>query len=217
MRIDINLASQKYEDVGEFYLLWGGALSVLLAITAALTLLAWHSHKTEIRETRNIRELRDKITRLDEKRRQAEAALNRPENQDVRDQSRFWNDVIDEKAFSWTQLFSDLEKILPTKVYITSAQPSITKDKRLKLKLVFVGEKFDDANELLNKMERSERFRLPELSATGVHKPQGQANFGVGRGFAPAETIDGYQFEISTYYTPTAPSPAQPRAEKKGA
>lgn len=210
MRIDINLASQKYQDAREFYIRWGVALVLVAVITAGLAFLAWSDYKITTRDTRHIRELREKIARLDEQKAQAEAVLNRPENQDVRDQSQFWNDVIDQKSFSWTQLFSDLEKIMPARAYVVSAQPAITQDRRLQLKLVFMGEKFDDGNELLSKMEHSERFRLPELNGT---MPRTQDNHSGG-----GATLAGYEFEIITYYTPAAPViKTQAAAGKKGA
>ena len=206
MRTNINLASQKYRDAREFYLRWGVALALVLLITAGLASWAWSSYSTTSRNSKHIREMRDKIARLDEEQRRSEAILSRPENRDVRDQSQFWNDVIDQKSFSWTQLFSDLEKIMPSRAYVVSAQPTITPEKQLKLQLVVVGEKFDNANELLVKMEHSERFRLPELEATSPKK----------EGTAPgAPSV--WQFEIVTYYTP-ASAGAQPQATgaKKG-
>lgn len=195
MRIKINLASQPYQDAREFYFRWGGALVLLFGITLALGFLAWTNHKDSVRDTRHIRELRDQIALLENQKRQAEEVLNRPENQDVRDQSQFWNDVIDEKSFSWTQLFSDLEKIMPERAYLTSAQPSITPENRVQLKLVVAGEKYDDAYELLHRMERSERFKLPVLHATSPRP------LGSGAGATVVEL-----FEIVTYYTPTSSS-----------
>ncbi|HLJ28073.1 MAG TPA: hypothetical protein VKY85_15285 [Candidatus Angelobacter sp.] len=195
MRINVNLASQKYRDAREFYVRWVAGLGLALAITLGLSLLGWYNYKSTADDSRRIRELRDKIAKVEDERKQAEAVLNRPENQDVRDQSQFWNDVIDQKSFSWTQLFSDLEKIMPARAYVTNAQPAITLEKRLQLHLVFVGEKHDDAIELLSKMERSERFRSPEIKAEEVHTA------GLGPG-SPSFV----QFEIQTYYTPASPA-----------
>ncbi len=194
MRINVNLASQKYRDAREFYVRWVASLVLALAITLGLTLLGWYNYKSTADDSRHIRELRDKIAKVEDERKQAEAVLNRPENQDVRGQSQFWNDVIDQKSFSWTQLFSDLEKIMPARAYVTNAQPTITTEKRLQLRLVFVGEKYDDANDLLKKMEHSERFRSPELNVEEVHTA------GLGPG-SPSVV----QFEIKTYYTPASP------------
>jgi hypothetical protein len=203
MRININLASQKYQDSRQFYVRWMASLGLALVITLGLGVLGWYNYKSTVNDSRRIRELRDKIARLEEEQKQAEAVLNRPENQDVRDQSQFWNDVIDQKSFSWTQLFSDLEKIMPPRAYVLNAQPTITKERRLQLHLVFVGEKHDDAIELFRKMEQSERFRSPEITV------EGPRTLGSGAG---AHSV--VEFEILTYYTPASPG-QQPHVTAK--
>ena len=211
MRIDINLASRKYEDAREFYFRWGSALALVMAITAALAFMAWSSYRTNARDTRDIRALKEKIAQIDQQRQQAEAVLNRPENRDVREESQFWNDVIDQKSFSWTQLLSDLEKIMPARAYVVSAAPQITPDRRLQLKLVFVGEQFDNANELVAKMEHSERFHQPEIEAAGPRKQDFSA-----RPDPAGPAPGGWQFEIVTYYTPAVSAPRTQVATKKG-
>lgn len=181
-------------------------MALLLALTVVLAGLAWSNHANSVRNTKHIRELHEQIAVLDKEQRRAEEVLNRPENQDVRDQSQYWNDVIDRKLFSWTQLFSDLEKIMPARAYLTSAEPSITRENRLQLKLVVAGEKYDDAYELLHRMERSDKFQSPVLHT------QGPRPLGSGPGATVVE-----QFEIVTFYTPAFPA-EQPRGstEKAG-
>jgi hypothetical protein len=197
MRININLASQKYEDAGEFYFRWGTALALALIVTVGLAFLGWRNFQRSVDARKRINELHDKIRKADEDRAHGEAVLNRPENQDVRDQSRFWNDVIDQKLFSWTRLLSDLEKIMPGRAYVESVQPMITSDKRLQLRLIIAGEKLNDAEELVKRMERSEHFRSTVI---GAELPP------------HSQTTGGPQiaeFEILTYYAPPAQTQQQ--------
>jgi Tfp pilus assembly protein PilN len=196
MRININLASQKYEDAREFYLRWGSAVALVLLLSIGIALVTWYTYRSSASDRKRINELREKISRLDEERRTAEAILNRPENQDVRDQTRFWNDVIDKKSFSWTQLLSDLEKVMPGRAYVESVQPNITQDRRLQLRLMVAGEKHEALEELMSKMSRGERFRDNQLVTESARAPS------VG---APPV----WEFEIVTYYVPGAIS--QPR------
>jgi Tfp pilus assembly protein PilN len=190
MRININLASQKYEDAGEFYARWGTALGLVLIVTLGLLFLSWHYYQLTAGARKRIDQLHERIAHLDEQRAHGEAVLNRPENQDVRDQSRFWNDVIDQKSFSWTRLLSDLEKIMPKRAYLESVQPAITTDKRLQLRLMIAGEKIDDAVDLVKKMEHSEHFRGTYIGAeTPAHSTT--------TGGAPIS-----EFEVFTYYAP---------------
>ena len=209
MRININLASQKYEDAGEFYARWGTALGLVVIVTLALAFMSWRSYQHSADARKRIDELHQKITRLDQERAHAEAVLNRPENQDVRDQSHFWNDVIDEKSFSWTRLLSDLEKIMPKRAYVETVQPNITPDKRLQLRLTIAGEKVEDAEELVKKMEHSEHFRGTYIDSENV--PRSQTTGG------PMVT----EFVVITYYAPAASAQQQrtnttPAPGKKG-
>ncbi|HKD13186.1 MAG TPA: hypothetical protein VKE71_01455 [Candidatus Angelobacter sp.] len=208
MRIDVNLASQKFEDSRQFYVRWGSALALLVVITAGLILLSWYNFQGTASDRKRIGDLRQKIAKLDQDRKQAEEVLNRPENRDVRDQSRFWNDVIDQKSFSWTQLLSDLEKIMPARAYVRTVQPTLTQDKRLLLKLMIAGEKRDDVNDLVSKMERSERFH------SSVLKSEELRNQGVAGGGPMQNVQPVWEFGIETFYTPATPG-QQPRVSAK--
>src|SRR5215471_17007141 len=139
MRIDINLASQKYEDAREFYARWGTALGLVIALTAVLVWVGWSKYHSAADDRKLLSNYHQRMNELDQEFKAAQEVLNRAENQDVRDQSRFWNDVIDQKSFSWTRLLSDLEKIMPARAYVISVQPTLTPEKRLKLKLVIGG------------------------------------------------------------------------------
>lgn len=202
MRIEINLASQRYEDARQFYFRWGAALVVLFALTIGLAFLAWGHYRSTGADRKQINDLHEKIGRLEQDRKYGEEVLNRPENRDVRDQSRFWNDVIAEKAFLWRELLSDLEKIMPGRAYLVSVQPLLTQDKRLSLKLTIAADTHDNGIELLNKMERSQHFQEPRIVSEGVHLAQG----------AGPQSSPITEIVIETYYTPAL---AQPHAAAK--
>lgn len=193
MRLNINLASHKYEHAQSFYLRWGGATALLLLLLIALGALSWKNYTVNKTERKQIEKLQKDIATVEEDRRHNQSVLDRPENQDVRDQLGFWNDVIYQKQFSWTLLFSDLERIMPGRTYVMSVQPSLTKDRRLKLELMIAGEKHDNAVELVRKMEGSERFRFPTIKAEQVKVAQGKPS--------------GVQFDIETFYTPAGGEP----------
>lgn len=193
MRIDINLASQRYEDARQFYFRWGAALVVLVAFTIGLALLSWSHYRSSATDRKHINELNEKISRLEQDRKHAEEVLNRPENRDVRDQSRFWNDVIAEKSFLWRELLSDLEKIMPGRAYVVSVQPTLTPEKRLSLKLTIAADNHENGIELQSKMERSEHFQDPRIVSENVRLSQGAG---------PASTPIT-EIVIETFYTPT--------------
>jgi Tfp pilus assembly protein PilN len=188
MRLNINLASQKYTDARQFYLRWGAAVTVMLLLTVFLGIRARLTYTISKQSGRHIAELKEKIRNTEQQKASAEAVLNKPENHDVREQYSVWNNLLEQKSFSWTELFTDLEKIMPGRAYVISIAASPPTNHRLKLAMAIAGEKYDDASELIKKMEGSEHFRFPVLV--------GQAPLSVGKG-PPL-----VQFAIETFYTP---------------
>ncbi|HEV3040042.1 MAG TPA: hypothetical protein VHA33_19915 [Candidatus Angelobacter sp.] len=199
MRFTINLASQKYADARQFYLRWGGAVVLLLLLTVLLGMKARYSYLSARQSGKYVAELKEKIRVKEQQRAKAEAVLNQPENHDVREQLSFWNKQFKQKSFSWTELFTDLEKMMPGRAFVVSITPALTSDDRLQLKMTVVGEKADDGNELIRRMEKSERFRFPTLTdQSTLTQAQGKGG--------PLT-----QFAINTYYTPAnwiQPAPA---------
>ncbi len=106
------------------------------------------------------------------------------------------------RRFSWTQLFNDLQKIMPGRAYVNSVQPELTQDHRLKLRLTITGEKYENALDLVKRMESSPRFRQPQIGTQNV-----QRDSKTGASFV--------KFEIETYYTPSGTGFAR-TASKEG-
>ena len=201
MRLNINLASQKYEDVRRFYVRWGTAVALTAAITLVLIFLTWKNYSDSSDSSVRIKKLEQSIAALEKARAEAEAISNRPENHDVTAQKNYWNKQITRRSFSWTQLFNDLQRIMPARAYVSSVHPEITPDHRLKLTLEILGDKHDNALELVQKMEKSERFRGPKINSDTMQKDQHTGT-----------TL--YRLDIETYYTP-AGTPQQ-RSTREG-
>jgi type IV pilus assembly protein PilN len=205
MRVNINLASQKYEDVRQFYVRWGTVIAVLAVLAVLLATLSYVKHSRSTTSARETKDLQQKIAELQKQRDQMEAVENRPENRDVTERKKFWNSQIARRSFSWTQLLNDMQRIMPRRAFLDSVQPELTPENRFKLKLVVTGEKREDPRELIVRMEDSTRFhstRILSDSEVKDNKP----------GMPP-----NYKFEIETYYTPTGPalSPA-PTQNQRG-
>ena len=204
MRFTINLASQKYADLRQFYFRWGAAVAFLVLLAVFFGFRAHDVYVNSKQSGRHIAEQEEKKRALEKQKSGAEAILNQPQNRDVRDESSFWNDLLAQKSFSWTELFTELEKIMPGRTFVASVAPSFTSDRKLKLKMTIAGEKYDDGNELIKRMEGSERFRFPLIT--------GQSVLTVSKGQPLV------QFAIETYYTPanwTQPL-VQPASVKEG-
>jgi hypothetical protein len=202
MRLNINLASQKYEDVKQFYVRWGTAIALLVAFTVALAILAWLNYSSASSSSQRIQELQRKIAALQKERAAAEEISNRPENHDVTAQKNYWNKQFLRRSFSWTQLFNDLQRIMPARAFVSSVHPEITPDNRLKLTLEIKGDKHDNALELVQRMEKSERFRGTTLSSDSTEKDQRSGAL-------------LYKLDIVTYYMPSG-APQQRAGAREG-
>lgn len=163
MRLDVNLASQPYEDARLFWMRWGTALAAVGALTLfllTLTITGWfgarRDHKVMARE-------RTMIADCDQKRADAERKLNLPENRTTRDESQVLNQLIERKEFSWTLVLENLEKVMPTRVHLVSINPALDEDNQLALKLTVGGDSRDRAIELAKRMEESKRFAQTEI------------------------------------------------------
>jgi type IV pilus assembly protein PilN len=164
MRIDINLASQPYEDARQFWLRWGTALAAVAVLTLALlagTVTGWLNAR---RDRAKIADLRTRIAQRDETRRQAEDFLNRPENRATRDASQLINELIERKAFSWTRVLEDLEKVMPARTHLVSIRPELDEDNQLALKMVVAGDSRERGIELERRMEESRHFARTRIS-----------------------------------------------------
>ena len=197
MRLDINLASQPYEDARQFWMRWGtavGGVGLLTLVLLTLTITGWVNAR---RDREAMAEKRALIADRDRIRADAEAFLNRPENRNTRDQSQFLNELIERKAFSWTRVLENLEKVMPPRVHLVSINPELDDQNQLALKMTVAGNSRDRAIELAQRMEESRRFAQTNI----ISERPLQSTSG-----------DTVQFEIAAIYIPETMSAATPAA-----
>src|SRR5271167_896289 len=131
MRLDINLASQPYEDAQQFWMRWGtavGAVALLTLVLLTLDVTGWVNAR---RDRAAIGEKEAMIADRDRLRTEAERILNLPQNRTTRDESQFLNELIERKAFSWTQVLENLEKVMPPRVHLVSIHPELDEENQL--------------------------------------------------------------------------------------
>jgi type IV pilus assembly protein PilN len=190
MRLDINLATQPYQDARRFWFQWGGALAVLGLCTLGLlyfTFLGWLGAR---KDRALIRQYEQQIAARDKERADAQALMNLPQNATTRDRSQFLNDLFYRKAFSWTRVFENLEDVMPPRVHVVSIQPDLGSNNELAIKLVVAGDSRERALELVRKMEASKHFQQTEIQQESAES---------GNGVNQADTV---KFDISALYVP---------------
>jgi len=188
MRLDINLASQPYEDARQFWMRWGtavGAVALLTLILLTLDVTGWVNAR---RDRATIAQENEMIADRDRIRAEAERILNLPQNRATRDQSQFLNELIERKAFSWTKVLENMEKVMPPRVHLISISPQLDEDNQLGLKMSVAGDSRDRGLELARSMEESRRFAQTQVVSVN-HEASNTGG-------------DTEHFEIVAYYVP---------------
>jgi type IV pilus assembly protein PilN len=188
MRIDINLATQPYEDSQQLWVRWGSGVAVIGLFTLMLlymVITGWIS----ARKDRNlIRQREEQIAERDNEKTKAEVILSLPENRNTRDRSQFLNDLFQRKAFSWTKVFEDLERVMPARLHVVSIHPEMPNENQLQIKLRVAGESHERALELVRKMEGSQRFQQTRIDIENFQSGQ--------------TTGDNVEVDITAMYVP---------------
>jgi type IV pilus assembly protein PilN len=194
MRFEINLASQPYQNLRTFWVRWIVGLTALALVTIGLLAYTVSALIRAHHEQQAIDSIRESIDALSDRETKAKVFLNEPDNRNTRDRSQFLNDLFHRKAFSWTQVFQDLERVMPARLHVVSIHPELTKSNQLEIKLVVGGDTHEHALELVKKMEDSRRFQGTQINQET-------------RALAGSQTPggDAVQFDITAQYVPEAP------------
>jgi type IV pilus assembly protein PilN len=140
-------------------------LGVGLLGLLTLALLGWaiRGWTNAGRDRHNIDELEQKIAERDKERAEDQAVLDMAANRSTRDQSQFLNGLIQRKAFSWTRVFEDLERVMPSNLHVVSLRPELNEQNQLQLDMKIACDTRSAAVELVHRMEGSAHFQGAEL------------------------------------------------------
>jgi type IV pilus assembly protein PilN len=199
MRIDINLASQPYEDSQQLWVRWGSGVGVVGLFTLVLLYMLVSGWISARKDRNLIRQREEQIAERDNEKAKAEAILNLPENRTTRDRSQFLNDLFQRKAFSWTRVFEDLERVMPARLHVVSIHPEMPNENQLQIKLRVAGESHERALELVRKMEGSQRFQQTRIDIENFQSGQ--------------TTGDNVEVDITAMYVPDFENLNQQRAQ----
>jgi hypothetical protein len=162
MNVRLNLATKPLESHRRFL-----AGAGLLALLGGIVFLAmgWHVYSTlRAQEALRLKEQENnrRAGLLQSRRRELDEFFARPENAKLKERANFVNGIIDERSFDWTQMFMDLEKIMPVGVHVVKIQPQLEKG-HMFVRLT-VGATTDESKiKFLHAMENSSAFSNVEL------------------------------------------------------
>lgn len=215
MRLDINLASQPYEDARQFWMRWGTTAGAIALLTLALLVLDVTGWMAARRDRTAISKTRDLVAERDRVRSEAEAFLNRPENRTTRDQSQFLNQLIERKSFSWTRVLENLEKVMPPRVHLVAITPKLDEDNQLLLTMTVAGDSRDRAIELARRMEESRRFAQTNIiRESHTDTPTGDTEvFEIAAIYIPEELPSAADASPASSPAANPPAGAKPKTE----
>jgi type IV pilus assembly protein PilN len=131
-------------------------------------------------------------------------SLNRQELAVVQSAAREANQLIDRRAFSWTDLFNRFETTLPPDVRLMAVQPQVDAEGRLLVAMTVVSRRVEDLDAFIDALEKTGAFRevltrQEEAEDDGTRKSVLQGYYGL-----PPRAQSG---------TSTAAVPAAPTSE----
>lgn len=207
MRIAVNLATRPYVEMGPIY----KRLRLLILALAVLAVPLWLVMHSESRKAAaahaRLAASQQRLTVLERQEQGYRSDMRLPQNASVLRQSQFLNALFAHKAFSWTAVMMDLEKVLPGGVQVENIDPTIARDGTVTIRLRVSGD-HDRAVELVRNLEHSKRFLLPRLADEAA-----ETNSQGGRGFVPVSGT-GVNMDILAEYNPL-PLPPETAAASK--
>lgn len=203
MRFRINLASQPYENTRRFFVEWGAALVVVLILSGLLVFAAVKTWRANHALSSSISDERARLDKLNDEEKADIAILDKPGNRDVREKAEAINALILRKGLSWTRIFTDLEKMMPTRLHVVSIAPQFGDNGAIDIRMTVAGDSRDKAIELVQNIEKAPDFQNPRILVESNAARDKAATQG-----------DNVEFQISAIYVPSA-AEALSNAEKQ--
>ena len=133
-----------------------GVIALGLTAFNAIEILRLERGGREARQTvsqnnEQAREMRDKA-------RVIRQSINQAQLDAVQASAREANALIDQRAFSWTELLNYFQATLPPDVRITRVAPQVDNDGRMLVTMTAISRRVDDVNEFMDALEKTGAF-----------------------------------------------------------
>jgi Tfp pilus assembly protein PilN len=204
-----NLSTRPFYNERVVHLLIALAGAIVLAITLrnVVRVIELSRHNTEL--TGRISADRSEADRLSSEAARTRRGIDPKELTLVAAAAREANSLIDQRTFSWTAFFNQIEATLPPDVMLVSVRPSIEHG-QTKVSLVVLGRTTEDIDEFMEKLEATGTFEhvLP--------RQQEPTENGLQRQIVDAVYVPGDAEPAKAEHPAAAPlKPAQPGAQPK--
>ncbi|HEX9368187.1 MAG TPA: PilN domain-containing protein [Vicinamibacterales bacterium] len=184
-----NLSTRPFYNERAVHALAAAVALVVLAVAAwqGVRVVRLSQYKTELNSA--IRRDKGQIDYLTKEAQQVRRGLNPKELAAVAAAAKEANGLIEQRTFSWTALFNQLESTLPDDVMLTSVHPEFT-DGETQVNLDIQGKRSDDIDAFWDRLDKTGAFRDIQWSAVnvsdeGLHRIQMRAVYTTAAPAAP--------------------------------
>jgi type IV pilus assembly protein PilN len=157
--INTNLATRPFYNTSAVRL-WILVLALVVAAATAFNvtrLLQYSRSDTELATQASRDETRTAELRAEAAQLRASVDPKQVDNASM--EARLANDLIDRRAFSWTELFNTFEATLPDEVRITAVRPKVEENRRIVLSIMVVARSVEDLDKFDTSLEDTGAFR----------------------------------------------------------
>jgi hypothetical protein len=171
MKVRLNVATNPLQTHRKFL-----AVSGLIGVLAGIVCLApaWHVYsvrKANAALRARAASVREEMVGLMGQRDELEAFFKQERNARLNERSTFLNSLIDEESLNWTQMFMDLEKIMPTGVRLVNIEPAHEKGQVLvKLQIGAISD--ESKSKFIRALEKSPAFKDVRVEREIYSDPQ---------------------------------------------
>jgi type IV pilus assembly protein PilN len=211
MRVQLNLASRPFVELGPLYLRLRLLILLLIGIAVPLWLLVAAQKRKASEAEARMTAVDQKIQGLENQRQAFQSQMREPQNAVVLSQSQFLNQLYASKAFSWTAVMMDLENVLPSGVQVLNIDPLIdSKTGKVTIRLRISGA-HERGVDLVRNLEHSHRFISPRVARETAESNQN------GRQAEQVSTASNVNFDLLAEYNPLPDTAAKAAKEPKEA
>ena len=146
-----NLATRPFYNERAIHFLLAVAAAVVLAITVwnVSRIVTLSRHSTELSARTNAE--RSEALRLSTEAVRIRRTINKDELTLVVNAAQEANALIDQRTFSWTEFFNQIEATIPADVMLTSVRPSF-KEGVTSVAMIVLGRQIADVDEFIEKL-----------------------------------------------------------------
>jgi hypothetical protein len=166
-----NLATRPFYNERAAHVVIAFAAAIMLAITVlnVIQIVSLSRRNTELSARTGADDA--EAERLTAEAAKIRRSINKDELDLVVGAAQEANALIDERTFSWTQFFNEIESTLPPDVMLSSVRPSV-KDGLTYVTMGVLGRRAEDIDEFMEKLEATGAF-LDVRPATGDRTDEG--------------------------------------------